>query len=489
MSEVANDLAGGSPKTVEQQMHAVLERQRRAFHAELPVPAAVRIDRLERAIALLVDHGERLVDAMVADYGHRSRDMSRVTDIMGSIKPLKHAKRHLARWMKPEKRRPEFPMGLFGARAEVQWQPKGSVGLISPWNFPVTLTFTPLAGIFAAGNRVMIKPSEYTPATSVLIAELCASAYDEEEVAVFTGGPEVGRAFAALPFDHLLFTGATSVGRHVMRAAAEHLVPVTLELGGKSPVIVGASADRAQAAARIVVGKMMNAGQICLAPDYLLLPEVQVDHYVHEITRAAGAMYPMLRDNPDATSVLGERHATRLASWLDDARGRGASVVEINPADEDFAAQQGTHKMPLTLLFGVDDSMQVMTDEIFGPLLPIVTYRDIDDAIAYVNARPRPLGLYYFGRDAAERDRVLARTVSGGVTVNDVIWHVGQEDLPFGGIGPSGMGVYHGVDGFREFSHAKSVFRQSRFDLARLAGLVPPYGKRLQSTLKREIRK
>ena len=489
MSAATDHVDADESAGVDQRMRAVLAAQRRAFHAELPVSSATRIDRLERAIALLVDHGERLVDAMAEDFGHRSRDMSRVTDIMGSIKPLKHAKKHVARWMKPERRRPEFPMGLFGARAEVQWQPKGSVGVISPWNFPVTLTFTPLAGIFAAGNRVMIKPSEFTPATSALFAELFASAYDEDEVAVFTGGAEVGRAFSALPFDHMLFTGATAIGRHVMRAAADNLVPVTLELGGKSPVIIGAGADRAQAAERIVMGKMMNAGQICLAPDYLLLPASQVDDYVADIRRVTARMYPTLRDNPDYTSVLGERHAARLDEWLADAREHGASVVEVNPAGETFDARDGVHVMPLTLLLDVHDRMQVMRDEIFGPLLPIVTYRDIDEAIDFVNARPRPLGLYYFGRDDAERQRVLARTVSGGVTVNDVIWHVGQEDLPFGGIGPSGMGVYHGVDGFREFSHAKSVFRQSRFNLAKLAGLQPPYGDRLKATLKREIRK
>jgi coniferyl-aldehyde dehydrogenase len=426
---------------------------------------------------------------MASDFGHRSRDMSRVTDIMGSVKPLKFARDHVRRWMKPEKRKPEFPMGLFGARAYVRYQPKGVVGLISPWNFPVTLTFTPLAGIFSAGNRTMIKPSEFTPATSELFRQLFAAAYDETEVAVFTGGPETGQAFSGLPFDHLIFTGATSIGRHVMRAAAENLVPVTLELGGKSPVIVGRSADLPRTAERIVLGKMMNAGQICLAPDYVFVPEEKRDAFVEAIERATAAMYPTLRDNRDYCSIINERHAERLRGYVAEARERGARVVEINPAGEDFAAQESTHKLPLSLVVDPAEDLAVMQDEIFGPVMPIKTYGDVEEAIDYVNAHPRPLGLYYFGTDEDEERRVVSRTSSGGVTVNDVIWHVGQEDLPFGGIGPSGMGRYHGREGFLEFSHARSVFRQSRFDLAGLAGLKPPYGKRLAATLKREIRK
>lgn len=469
-------------------MRETLERQRAAVAAALPVPAERRIDRLRRAVALLVDHGERLVEAMDADFAGRSRDMSRVTDIMGSVKPLKHAAASVRRWMKPERRKPEFPMGLFGARAHVEYQPKGVVGVISPWNFPVTLTFTPLAGIFAAGNAVMIKPSEYTPATSEVMAELFSASFDEDEVAVFTGGPEVGEAFSPLPFDHLLFTGATSIARHVMRAASENLVPLTLELGGKSPVIIGADADLDTAAERLVIGKMMNAGQICLAPDYVLVPRARRDALVERIAARAAELYPTIAENPDYTSVIHERHVRRLQGYLAEAREAGTSIREVNPAAEPLDGSSG-RRLPLTLLVEPDPSLAVMQDEIFGPLLPVLGYDTLDDAIEFINARPRPLGLYFFGEDRAETRRVLERTVSGGVTLNDVIWHVGQEDLPFGGIGPSGMGVYHGIDGFREFSHAKSVFRQSRFNLAKLAGLRPPYGARLRATLRREIRK
>jgi coniferyl-aldehyde dehydrogenase len=481
--------AGATPRASDagQLMQAALNAQRRTFLSELPVPARVRVDRLQRAIALLVDHGERLVDAMDADFGHRSKDMSRVTDVMSSIKPLKHAVKHVGKWMQPERRKVDFPMNLFGARAWIEFQPKGVVGVISPWNFPVNLTFTPLAGILAAGNRAMIKPSEYTPATSALMQELFAGAFDATEIAVFTGGPDVGAAFSALPFDHLLFTGATSVAHHVMRAAAENLVPVTLELGGKSPVIVSRSAALDEAADRIAMGKLMNAGQICLAPDHVFVPRDRQTEFVGAVKRATGEMYPTIAGNPDYTAVINDRHAARLRGYVDEARQRGVEVIEVMQTPENLAPED--RRMPLTLLLDPPDDLAVMQDEIFGPLLPVLSYDDVGDVIDRINARPRPLGLYYFGRDADEQAHVLANTHSGGVTLNDVVWHVAQEDLPFGGVGPSGMGAYHGSDGFREFSHTKSVFRQARVNLAKLAGMRPPYGDRLKSTLKREIRK
>jgi coniferyl-aldehyde dehydrogenase len=351
----------------------------------------------------------------------------------------------------------------------------------------VNLTFAPLAGVLAAGNRAMIKPSEYTPATSELMAKMFAEAFDEDEIAVFTGGPDVGQAFSELAFDHLVFTGATSVARHVMKAAAANLVPVTLELGGKSPVILGKSADYVTSTARIMAGKTLNAGQICLAPDYVLAPADQVQTFVREATAAVATMFPTLKDNPDYTSVIAERHYERIKGYVDDARAKGAEVVEINPAGEDFS-QQEHRKIPPTLILNPTDEMKVMQEEIFGPVLPVMSYRNLDEAIAYVNAHDRPLGLYYFGADAAEEAKVLGATTSGGVTVNDVIFHVAQEDLPFGGVGPSGMGSYHGVDGFREFSHRKSIYHQVRKDLAPMKAFRPPYGDGVKKVLASQLK-
>ena len=473
---------------VEKSIRAILERQKKAHIKEGPAPAERRIDWIDRAIDLLVTHKTQIAEAMAADFGHRSHDQSMLTDVFGSIETLKHAKKHLRAWMRPEKRRPNFPLGLLGAKAEVQYQPKGVVGVISPWNFPVNLTFTPLAGVFAAGNRTMIKPSEYTPATSELMARMFRLAYDETEVAVVTGGPAVGEAFSKQPFDHLLFTGATSIAYHVMRAAAENLVPLTLELGGKSPTIIGKNADMAEAAQKVMVGKMLNAGQICLAPDYVFVPEGQADAFAAAAEIAVGKMYPTLKDNPDYTSIINQRHYDRLQGYLADAKAKGAKVVEINPAKEDFT-QQPYHKIPPTLVLNPTDDMKIMQDEIFGPLLPVKTYGTIDDAIGYVNDHDRPLGLYYFGKDGAETKKVLDRTTSGGVTVNDVIMHVSMEDIPFGGVGPSGMGAYHGIDGFRTFSHAKAVYRQSRLDVAGMAGLRPPYGEKLRALMTKQIKK
>jgi len=470
-------------------LQAVLEAQRSAFLNECPVPADGRADRLKRATALLVDHQGELVDAMAEDYEGRPAAMSRFTDIAPAVKALGYARKHLKRWMRAEKRPLEFPLGLLGARARVEYQPKGVVGLISPWNFPVNLTFAPLAGILAAGNRVMIKPSEITPHTSEVMARLIADYFDELEITVITGGPDVGQAFTALPFDHLLFTGATEIGRHVMRAAAENLTPVTLELGGKSPVILSQSADLEQAAERLVLGKMMNAGQICLAPDYVLAPQDRMDAAEQAIADAAARMYPSIKANPDYTAIVNARHYTRLMETVADAREKGATVHVVNPAGESFGDDDNSHVMPLHILRDVTDDMRVMQEELFGPVLPLVACADVDAAIDFVNRRPRPLGLYYFGTDKAEERRVLDRTVSGGVTVNDVLWHVSQETLPFGGIGPSGMGVYHGAEGFRTFSHSKPIYRQTGRNLARLVGALPPYGKKLDQTLKLQIRK
>jgi coniferyl-aldehyde dehydrogenase len=468
-------------------MREVLERQHQAHVKAGPPSAEKRIEWLDRAINLLVGHKDAIADALREDFGHRSVQSSLFTDVSGSIGPLKHAKANLKTWMKREKRKvtPSI-LGFLGAKAYIEYQPKGVVGVISPWNFPFNLTFTPLAGIFAAGNRVLIKPSEFTPRSSELMARMFASAYDESEVAVFTGGPEVGAAFARLPFDHLLFTGATSIAYHVLKAAAENLVPTTLELGGKSPVIVSKSADMAITAKRVMMGKTMNAGQICLAPDYVMVPKEKASEFIGAAASAVSAMFPTLKDNPDYTSVINQRHYDRLQGYIADAKAKGAEIVELNPAREDFR-QQPFHKIPPTLVLNPTDDMAIMKDEIFGPLLPVMTYADVSETIDYVNDHPRPLGLYYFGDDKAEQDRVLTRTTSGGVSVNDVIMHVAMEDLPFGGVGPSGMGSYHGIDGFRTFSHAKAVFEQSKRDLT--AMMRPPYGAAIQKMLDGAIKR
>ncbi len=464
-------------------MNAILAAQKAANLRDGAPSAETRIAWIDRCIGILVDHEKEIVAALNADFGSRSPEASAFTDVASSISTLKHAKAHLRAWMKPEKRKPTPAiLGLFGAKAELRFQPKGVVGVISPWNFPVNLTFTPLAGILAAGNRVMIKPSEYTPATSDLMAAMFAKAFSAEEIAVVVGGPEVGAAFAGLAFDHLIFTGATSIARHVMKAASENLVPVTLELGGKSPVFIGRSADLSVAAARIMNGKTLNAGQICLAPDYVLAPKEKVGDFVEAARGAVSQMFPTIRDNPDYTAVISDRHYARIRGYIDEARAAGAQVIELKPEGEDLT-QQEHRKIPPTLILDPGDDLKVMQEEIFGPVLPVKTYGALDEAISYVNAHDRPLGLYMFGADAAERETILSRTTSGGVTVNDVVMHVAQENLPFGGVGPSGVGAYHGRDGFLEFSHKKAIFTQVAKELGPLKALRPPYGAGIRKFL------
>ena len=468
-------------------MVETLGRQRAAFMAELPVSIDVRKDRLKRAAAMVREHGQDFCDALSEDFGHRSREQTMLTDIAASVAPIAHALKHVDSWAKRDHRSVQFPLGLLGAKAWVDYQPKGVIGVISPWNFPVNLVMAPLAGILAAGNRAMVKTSEFTPATAALFEQIVGDYFAPEELAFFSGGPEVGKAFAELPFDHLLFTGATGIGRHILHAAADNLTPVTLELGGKSPVIIGKDADLKRATERVALGKMLNAGQICLAPDYVLAPAKDEPRVVAGLKAAASAMYPSLLANPDYTAIINDRHHQRLEGWLEDARAKGATIETVNPANEDFAASN-SRKMPLHIVRDVTDEMTLMQEEIFGPILPIVKYDGIADAIHQVNRRDRPLGLYYFGGDGDERQQVLDRTIAGGVTIDDVIFHISMEDLPFGGIGPSGMGAYHGRDGFVTFSHAKAVYKQAKFDVAKLAGLKPPYGKATQASIERQMK-
>ena len=464
------------------EMHRVLELQKSLNIKEGAPDLELRKDRLDRVIAMVGKYDKHIVKAVNEDFGNRDPVMSATTEVASVIGPMEHAKKNLRKWMKTEKRKAAIaPLGsalsLLGAKAEVRYQPKGVVGAISPWNFPMNLALAPLAGILSAGNRVMHKPSELTPATSDLLKEMIEEYFDEAEMAVFVGDAEVGAAFSGLAFDHMIFTGGTSIAKHVMKAASENLVPLTLELGGKSPVIVGKNAKIKDTAQRVMQGKTMNAGQICLAPDYALVPEEKVEEFVKASVEVTSEMYPEMKDNDDFTSIINQRHFDRIQGYIEDAKEKGAEVVEINPSNEDFN-QQPHHKIPPTIVLNPSDDMKIMQEEIFGPVLPVKTYKEVNEPVNYINSKDRPLGLYYFGEDNTEKEFVLENTTSGGVTVNDVISHIQMEDLPFGGVGPSGMGSYHGYDGFKEFSHAKAVYKQSKLNLMKLAGLVPPYKKK-----------
>jgi coniferyl-aldehyde dehydrogenase len=467
-------------------LEGLLAVQREAQMRLADPPARLRIDRIDRCIDLLVAHQQKLCRAVAHDFGQRPAAVTRSMDILPSVLALKHARSNVRSWMRPERRGLHVPLLLPGTAARIQYQPLGVVGIISPWNFPIGLCFGPLAGVLAAGNRCLIKPSELTPETSALIQRLIAASFDASELAVVTGGPETAAHFAALPFDHLLFTGSTAVGRRVMSAAAEHLVPVTLELGGKCPVVIGRSARIPAAVDRILIGKLANAGQVCLAPDHVYVPRSSLDEFVARACQWAAQAYPGLPGNSDYTSIVNEQHCLRLNALLKDAQAKGARVVPLGTT-ADSRARDLRLFTPAIVLDAGDDT-RIMQEEIFGPLLPVRPYDEIDEAIANISTRPRPLALYYFGRDRAEQARVLANTLSGGVTVNDVTMHYLAADLPFGGVGASGMGAYHGEHGFRRFSHARAVLRQSRFDFASFSGLRPPYGLRLASSLRWLIR-
>jgi coniferyl-aldehyde dehydrogenase len=458
---------------------AVLEQvfaaQRAAFERERNPSLAVRRDRLDRLFALVSKHHAAISAAISSDFGHRSRHETELADVFVVLSALRHTRRRMRRWMRA--RRVATPLHLWPATSEVIRQPLGVVGVISPWNYPLQLSLLPVASALAAGNRVMLKPSELTPRFSELVHKIVAAAFATDELAVCPGDVELGRAFSRLPFDHLFFTGSTAVGRQVALAAAENLTPATLELGGKSPAIVDVDCELPEAARRIAFAKLLNAGQTCVAPDYLLMPRARVDAMVSALREAIAAMYPTLAANPDYTSIVSDRHYRRLARLVADAETHGAKAVALSTATPDVDARQ----FPPTLLLGVDDEMTVMREEIFGPILPVVAYDTLDEAIAYVNARPRPLALYWFGRDGARRQHVLEQTISGGTAINDACWQVAQDNLPFGGVGASGTGAYHGERGFLTFSKEKAVFRQAR--LNGVALFRPPYGRRFQALI------
>lgn len=452
----------------------LFEAQRRAYAANPMPPAAQRRQWLKALRDVLSNERQALINAISQDFSHRSADETLFAELMPSLQGIHYASKHLKGWMKPSRR--AVGIAFQPASAKVIYQPLGVVGVIVPWNYPLYLAVGPLVGALAAGNRVMLKLSESTPATGELLKALLAKIFPEDLVCVVLGEAEVGMAFSTLRFDHLLFTGATSIGRHVMRAAAEHLTPVTLELGGKSPAIVSADVPLKDAAERIAFGKALNAGQTCVAPDYVLVPEDRVDGFVEAYSDAIRGFYPTLTDNPDYTAIINERQLARLNAYAKDATDKGATLIALHD-------QGQARRMPHSLLLNVSDEMKVMQDEIFGPLLPIVPYRGIDEAFAYINRRPRPLALYYFGYNKREQDRVLHETHSGGVCLNDTLLQVAQDDLPFGGIGPSGMGHYHGREGFLTFSKAKGVLVKQRLNAAKL--IYPPYGKSIQTLIQK----
>lgn len=449
-------------------LEALLVAQKKAALADPMPDHATRIRRLDKLHNSLLDNKARLIAAVSKDFSNRSAAETELTEILTVLDGIAYYRKRLKKFMKPQRR--HAPITLMPAKIELRYQPVGVVGIVIPWNFPIFLALSPLVGALAAGNRAMLKASEFAPATGELLKEMMAEIYAEDEVTVVTGGVEVATEFTKLPFDHLVFTGSTSVGKIVMKAASDNLTPVTLELGGKSPVIIHPEFPIEEAASRIAFGKCINAGQVCVSPDYVLCPRDKVNAFTAAFADSVKKSYPTLRENQDYTAIITDRQKARLEGYLKDAEEKGAELITINPAGEDFG---NTRKMPMTMVLGANDSMLVLQEEIFGPIVPVVPYDTLEDAISYVNDRDRPLALYYFDWDKSRGDEMLARTHSGGVCINDTMSHVMADDIPFGGIGPSGMGHYHGEEGFRTFSKAKGVVRKGRFNATAL--VAPPW--------------
>ena len=447
----------------------LLALQRAAFRQDGAPDLEARRTDLAKLRAALVANRRRIETAVTQDFGHRSPIETALTEIAGLLGGIDYLHKNLPSMMRPDKRRVALQMRQGAAR--VEYQPLGVVGVMSPWNYPLILALMPLATALAAGNRVMLKPSEFTPALNTLLAEVLCAIFPIEKVAVVTGDAEVGAAFSALPFDHLMFTGSTAVGRKVMQAASQNLVPVTLELGGKSPAIVEQGHPPDHASAGIVFGKLINGGQTCIAPDYALIHEDDLDAFLTSYDAAVRTAYPDGPASKDYTWIFNDRHLSRLNRLLDDAVAKGATVRAMGPA----ALAAPARALQPSIVLGVTDEMEIAQQEIFGPILPVFTFRTLAEAVAFVNARPRPLALYYFGHDKAAQRHVLDTTTSGNVTINGAVVHFAQDDLPFGGVGPSGIGAYHGIEGFRRFSHAKGIFVQGRWNATTI--LRPPFGK------------
>ena len=469
------DQAVGRAGGIEMELQAALDRQRRAFDAA-PMPSAEhRRQMLRRLERLTRDNQEAFATAISVDFGSRSPVETMVSEILPTLAGCAHARKHLAGWMRPQRR--AVGLNFQPATNRVEYKPLGVVGIVAPWNYPIFLTLGPLADVLAAGNRAMIKPSELTPATSKLLAQVIGAAFAPDEVLVVPGDVNVARAFCALPFDHLLYTGSTHVGRDVMRAAAENLVPVTLELGGKSPVIVAEDFDLVQAARSVAVGKFFNAGQTCTAPDYALVPREKAENFAHRVLEAAEAMYPSLDGNPDYTAIISDRHYQRLSEMVAEAESGGATILR-----HQSVPGSNLRLFPPTIVLDPPQDGRLMRDEIFGPVLPVIRTASTDAAIDFVNRRARPLALYAYTKNAVTERKILDRTMSGGVTINSTIVHTGQEDLPFGGVGPSGMGAYHGREGFYRFSHARAMHKPGFF--SGFEFLRPPHGAKTRMALR-----
>lgn len=452
----------------------VLNRQRAAYVRDGAPSLSRRRDDLQRFRAALIAHRGDIETAIDRDFGGRARQETAMMEVLGVINGIDYLVKHLKSLMKPSRRGIDTQL-LFG-RNWVEYQPLGVVGVISPWNYPINLALMPVVTAIAAGNRVMLKPSKFTPATNAVIAAMFSEVFTADQVALAEGD---GQSFSTLPFNHLVFTGSTAVGKSVMRAASENLVPVTLELGGKSPTIVARGHATEKTVERIVFGKLLSGGQTCIAPDYALVHEDDLDTFIASYDSLVKRFYPEGPTSRDYTAIINDKQHSLLQALIDDAAAHGATVIQVGERPEDAALRP--HTLAPTVVLNVTDEMNIAHEEIFGPILPVFTYRTIDEAIAYVNDRPRPLALYYFGARDAQRRRVLDRTTSGNVTINGTIMHVGQDDLPFGGIGASGIGKYHGSEGFRALSHPKGIFQQGRFSFVDL--LHAPYGSRADRIL------
>lgn len=472
-----------APSSV-QALSDLLQRQKSAFTAEGAVSADNRRQRIQRVIDLLVCHHGALTEAIDQDFGGRPAGFTLMNDVLGALASLKHARDHLQGWMQDEARAPFAPYDQLGAKAWIRYQPKGSVGIIGTWNAPLYTLFSPLASVLAAGNRAILKPSEVLPRTAALVAELCAEHLDPLEVAVVTGGADLAEAFTAQPFDHLVFTGSTAIGRSVMRNAAQNLVPVTLELGGKSPVILSSGADLGKAAFSIAVAKASNGGQICINPDLVHVPKASLETFLDALSTAYRDLNPTVSGNPDVVAVVNAHHLARVEGLVQQAQALGARVESL---PEESTAEGEDRRRPLRVVVDPPQDARILQEEIFGPALVVLTYEALDEVIAQINARSRPLALYYFGDDAQEQRQVLDHTLSGGVTLNDVMMHAAMHEAPFGGVGASGMGHYHGREGFLEFSHLRTVFQAPAHDPRREWGLLPPYGEHFLAAMLAQV--
>ena len=465
-----------------QNLNALIERQRSQFRAEGEVTYSTRIDRLKRLKALIVENKTEFAETTKREFGGaRSYEFSLFSEFASKVEAIDYSMKHLKQWMKPEKRKTNKPMNFLGGKSQVRHFPKGVVGIISPWNLPFGLTVAPLTSALAAGNRALLKPSEFVPETAALFAEIVPKYFPEDEVAVVTGGAEISQKFAALPFDHLLFTGSTKVGAKVMRSASKNLVPVTLELGGKSPVVIGRSAKLDLAGTRLTFGKLLNGGQLCLSPDYVVVPNELEEQLIARVAHEAQSMYPNITENEDYAGIINERHFARLQNYLDDAVAKGAKLTIVGA--NKTRASASNRRMPLHILQNVNDDMLVMQEEIFGPVLPFMTYSDVTEVPDMIEPRRSPLALYYFGKDKREQEYLLSHVQSGGVCINDITLHYVQEDLPFGGFGASGMGAYHGPEGFRSMSHARAIYSQTMIDVLPIVGARPPFGDKFRKNI------